>query len=115
MVSVMSHNAATRQSDRGMAGRMPPLLLSPMARPLRALSTGGFAALIQLGVLAVLDHQHWAPVLANIVALLIGTQVNFVLSYHITWHDRRPPKGASHVVLRRWIAYQLSNAGAALL
>jgi putative flippase GtrA len=52
---------------------------------------------------------------ANAVALLLSTQVNFVLSYLFTWRDRRPHAGTAPVVLLRWVAYQGSVAGTALL
>ena len=91
------------------------LLLSDVARPLRFACTGGLAALVQLGMLDALTHWRWTPILANAVALLLSTQLNFVLSYLFTWRDRRPRTGTPLGVLGRWATYQGSVAGTALL
>ncbi len=85
------------------------------ARPLRFALTGGIAALVQLGILDALTDARWTPILADAVALLLSTQVNFVLSYRYTWRDRRPRAGAPRAVLGRWATYQGSTAGTALL
>jgi putative flippase GtrA len=90
-------------------------LRSRAARPLRFACTGGLAALVQLGMLDALTEWRWTPILANAVALLLSTQLNFVLSYLFTWGDRRPRTGRPVVVLGRWAAYQGSVAGTALL
>lgn len=84
-------------------------------RPLRFLCTGAFAALVQLSILDAFTEQHWTPIAANAVALLLSTQVNFVLSYVFTWGDRRPLQATPRAVLGRWTVYQGSTAGAALL
>ncbi len=88
---------------------------SRAARPLRFALTGGIAALVQLGILDALTDARWTPILADAVALLLSTQVNFVLSYRYTWRDRRPRAGAPRAVLGRWATYQGSTAGTALL
>jgi putative flippase GtrA len=90
-------------------------LQSPAARPLRFACTGGLAALVQLGMLDVLTDWRWTPILANAVALLLATQLNFALSYVFTWGDRRPRTGRPVTVLGRWATYQGSVAGTALL
>ena len=94
---------------------MRAFLRSRAARPLRFACTGGLAALVQLGMLDALTHWRWTPILANAVALLLSTQLNFVLSYLFTWADRRPRTGRPVAVLGRWAAYQGSVAGTALL
>ncbi len=108
---------------RGCAGQGPvggevamrTFLWSRAARPLRFAGTGGIAALVQLGLLDALTAGRWTPVLADAVALLLSTQVNFALSYVFTWRDRRPRAASPRVVLGRWAAYQGSTAGTALL
>lgn len=90
-------------------------LLSPVARPLRSACTGGIAALLQLGLLDTLVHGRVTPLLANAAALVVSTQINFILSYLFTWYDRRPPQRVSRVVLRWWATYQGSSAGTAAL
>lgn len=88
---------------------------SSAARPLRFACTGGIAALAQLGLLDTLTDHHWAPIPANVVALLLSTQLNFVLSYLFTWGDRRARAASPVAVLGRWAAYQGSVGGTALL
>jgi len=85
------------------------------ARLLRFALTGGSAALVQLGILDALTDGRWPPIPADAVALLLSTQVNFVLSYLYTWRDRRPRARTPRAVLGRWAAYQGSAGGAALL
>lgn len=94
---------------------MKTFLWSRAGRPLRFACTGGAAALVQLAILDALIDAHWSEIPANAVALVISTQVNFVLSYLFTWHDRRPAAGAPSVVLGRWAAYQGSVTGTAVL
>ena len=86
-----------------------------VTRPLRFACTGGAAALVQLGILAALSASHWAPIAANALALLLSTQVNFVLSYLFTWGDRRSRSAPRRALLGRWAAYQGSTAGTAIL
>ncbi len=102
---------ATRRARRGVTA----FLWSKAARPLRFACTGGAAALVQLAILDALLDARWSPIPANVVALLLSTQVNFVLSYLFTWHDRRPVVGTPLVVLGRWAAYQGSVTGTAVL
>ena len=85
------------------------------ARLLGVLCTGSIAALAQLGLLAALTQQHWNPTLAEGVALVLGAQVNFVLSYRFTWRDRRPPGWTPVAVARRWSLYQGATAATAML
>lgn len=85
------------------------------ARLLRFATTGGAAALVQLVILDTLVERHWAPLPADIVAVVLSTQVNFVLSYIFTWGDRRPLHSSRSLVLTRWARYQGSVAGTAAL
>ena len=96
------------------AQRGVDLLLSEAGRPVRLVCTGGVAALCQLSLLSALSHQGWNPALANITASLLGTEVNFALSFLFTWRDRCSSRGVKQV-LRRWIAYHTSIVGTLLL
>jgi len=96
--------------------QLTALLLSPLARPLRALAMGSLSALVQFGLLDILiDARHWHPLPASALALLLGAQVNFVLSYIVTWHDRHSDHRRTGLVLRRWLAYQGATIGTAAL
>jgi putative flippase GtrA len=90
-------------------------LLSERARPLRFAVTGGLTGVLQLALLALLTRHGWNAIPANAVALLLSTQVNFALSHLFTWRDRRPHAGTLPIVVMRWVAYQGSVAGTALL
>jgi len=91
------------------------LLLSEAARPVRFFCTGGVAGLLQLGLLETLVQSGWNPVLANVVAALLTTQVNFVLSLLFTWYDRQPDSAMKQAFLIRWLSYQGVSLGALLL
>ena len=80
--------------------------LSSRWRPLRFACTGCAAAVVQLVLLESLTDAHWPIFAAEVAALLISTQVNFVLSYLITWGDRRLAGIRLNGVLRRWAGYQ---------
>ncbi len=86
-------------------------LLSPSARPLRFVGTGAIGATIQLTSLAVLIHEGWHDIPANVVAFLAAAQVTFLLSYALTWHDRRAPG----TKFRAWLFYHASITVTALL
>jgi len=96
--------------------RLTALLLSPLARPLRALGTGSLSALVQFALLDILiDWRHWHPLPASALALLLGAQVNFVLSYLVTWHDRQADRRRPGLIPQRWLAYQVATIGTAAL
>jgi len=96
--------------------RLIALLLSPLARPLRALGTGSLSALVQFALLTLLiDWRHWHPLPASALALLLGAQVNFVLSDVVTWHDRHADHRRTGLIPRRWLAYQGATIGTAAL
>lgn len=86
-------------------------LSSPAARPFRFIGTGVTAAAIQLGTLTLLIHLGWHDIPANVVAFLFAAQINFVLSYNLTWHDRHAPGTR----LRCWLLFHGSIALMALL
>ena len=91
------------------------VLFSPQARLVRFAGTGLVAALIQLGILNWLLHLHWNPLGANLLTFLLAAQINFLLSYTFTWHDRHPLWRDRRVLLARWLAFHLSISGTALL
>jgi len=81
----------------------------------RFASTGIAAAIVQLLLLDRFDDAGWQPLLANALALLLSTQVNFILSYLYTWGDRRPGDESTHAIGVRWLEYHSSAAVAAVL
>ncbi len=91
------------------------MLLSPKARPIRALYTGAAAALLQIGVLDLLVDDHWAKLPAAAIALLCGAQLNFVLSTLFTWRDRRPAGTYGRQIICQWLRYQGTIASTAVL
>ncbi len=88
---------------------------SRAARPLRFACTGGVAAAAQLALLHALLGRGWVAMAAEVVALLVSTQVNFALSSLFTWRDRRLASPFGLALLTRWVTYQWSGAGAAAL
>ncbi len=68
---------------------------------------------MQLALLDTLVERHWSPLPADIVAVVLSTQVNFVLSYLFTWGDRRPLHSSAPLVFGRWARYQGSVGGTA--
>jgi putative flippase GtrA len=102
--------AALNERD-GWRANATHLVLSNVARPLRFIITGGLAGLVQLGLLALLTHHGWDAFLANSLALLVAAQLNFALSAVFTWGDRFQLTS----VPRRWLLFQGSIAGTALL
>jgi putative flippase GtrA len=96
------------------------LFLSPAARPLRFVGTGGTAGAVQLLLLGVLTAHGWNAVLANGVAFLLAAQVNFALSLTVTWRDRHPEStrsGPATVawVTRCWLLFHGSIAAMAIV
>jgi len=81
-------------------------------RLLRACGTSAVSGPAQLGVYIALTRLAWSPPAANAIALVVATQVSFVLSCVVIWPDRG---GAWTRVLRRWAAFQGSALGTSLL
>ena len=90
-------------------------LLSERARPLRFAITGGFAGLLQLGLLFLLVGRGAAPLPANALAFLAAAQVNFLLSQAFTWRDRPLIKSPRTVLFQRWLAFHACISGTAAL
>ncbi len=91
----------TRLPDRGtIAG-----YVYGAPRIVRFLSVGGVASLLQLFLLYLIQLTGISKLLANFFAFEISTQVNFTLSYLITWYDRTPKKPTVRYVIERWLAF----------
>jgi putative flippase GtrA len=84
-------------------------------RPLRFALTGGLAAVYQLTLLALLTRLGWPDEPANVVAFVLSTQLNFVLSSRVTWRDRLAATDGKAGPWRRWLAYQASTASMAVI
>lgn len=95
--------------------RLRALLLSPAARPLRFAGTGGTAGAVQLLLLAVMTRHGWNPVAANGVAFLLAAQLNFALSWTLTWRDRYPDGRRFASLGRSWLLFHGSIAFMALV
>ena len=95
--------------------RLPSVIYSDAARPVRFALTGGTAGLMQLGLLYALTNQGLNPVLANAAAFLLAAQFNFSLSQIFTWYDRWPSGSAKRMLLTRWLAFHGAIAGTAML
>ena len=74
-------------------------------RIVRFVSVGGVASLLQLFLLYVIQLTGISKLLANFFAFEISTQVNFTLSYFITWYDRTPKKPTVRYVVERLMAF----------
>jgi putative flippase GtrA len=74
-------------------------------RIVRFLFVGGVASLLQLLLLYLIQLTGISKLLANFFAFEISTQVNFVLSYFITWYDRTPEKPTVRYVVERLLAF----------
>ena len=71
----------------------------------RFLAVGGVASLLQLSLLYVIQLSGIPKLLANFFAFEISTQVNFALSYLITWHERTPERPTVRYILQRLFAF----------
>ena len=86
-----------------------PLLL----RLARFTSVGLCCFAVQAGILLVLREAHIPLTLANAAGFAISAQVNFLLSTHFTWADRRIPFAETKATAARWVSFQ-ATAGLAL-
>ncbi len=71
----------------------------------RFLMVGGVASLLQLSLLYVIQLSGISKLLANFFAFEISSQVNFALSYLITWHERTPERPTVRYILQRLFAF----------
>jgi putative flippase GtrA len=97
-------------------------LFSGKARPIRFFLVGQTATLTQLCVLYALTSLGWLPGVANAVALVLSSQVNFLLSATFTWRDRdaletrRERNGTTAlIILGRWARFMSGIAVTTLL
>jgi putative flippase GtrA len=67
----------------------------------------------QLVLLTLFTWCGWGADAAEVVAFLLATQANFVLSSYLTWRDRLAAPGEATAAWRRWVAYQGSTAAMA--
>ena len=72
---------------------------------IRFLAVGGVVSLLQLFLLYVIQLSGISKLLANFFAFEISTQVNFALSYLITWHERTPERPTVRYILQRFFAF----------
>lgn len=86
--------------------------LTGRARLLRFVCVGVGVTVAQLGLLLALAPLALAPLVANILALLLAAQLNFALSSAFTWGDR-PSHGWRFA--RRWLRFMASIAGTLLV
>lgn len=65
---------------------------------------------IQAGILLALRGAGTPDTLANAIGFLASAQVNFLLSAHFTWSDRRLPSAEPRPVALRWASFQATVA-----
>jgi putative flippase GtrA len=75
-------------------------------------AVGFFCLLIQLLILHTLKPAVH-PVTANGIGFITSAQLNFLLSYHFTWHDSDRKKGL--LLAGTWVQFNLVVFGAALV
>ncbi len=90
-------------------------LLDRVPRPLRFAAVGGSCALVQLALLSLFVQGRVEVYLANTLAFLLSTQVNFVLSSLITWRDRTQPTDHRATVARRLLGYNVTALGSLVI
>lgn len=67
-------------------------------------AVGTLCLLIQLLFLSILEH-YTHPTIANGIGFLISAQLNFILSYYVTWHDSARKKG--RYLAATWVNFNL--------
>lgn len=89
--------------------------LDRVPRLIRFGAVGTVCALFQLVVLSALVHLQLELHLANTLAFIISTQLNFTLSSLITWRDRRAPSHSLVIGARRLAGYNVLALGSLLI
>ena len=74
-------------------------------RLIRFCFVGGFCGLVQMAFLYVFVTRGVQENLSNLVAFIISVQINFFLSYFITWNDRRNPSLKLTKLARRLVFF----------
>lgn len=99
------------QNLAGRPNSLGSLLHARAPRLLRFAGSGLAAGLVQLGLLALLLRAGWPDLAANVVAFVLGAQINFTLSSLFTWRDRRDGRP----LWRHWLVYHGAILSMALL
>lgn len=89
----------------------PASRLTDSGRISRYLLVGGTTALIQLMLLALLVRNGWPHDLSAALAIVLTTELSFILSSTITWHDRLSTQHWS----KRWLLFHVSTGAMAAL
>ena len=89
--------------------------LDRVPRLIRFGAVGSVCALFQLVVLSALVHLQLELHLANTLAFIVSTQLNFVLSSLITWRDRRVLSRSLVTGARRLAGYNVLALGSLLI
>jgi putative flippase GtrA len=90
-------------------------LIARTPRLIRFGAVGSTCALLQLLALGVLGHLGLELHVANILAFILSTQVNFALSSAITWRDRRMLRTTPGNAARRLAGYNALALGSLLI
>jgi len=84
--------------------RLPAMLGSGAARPIRFGAVGLITFGVQMGCFAALHGSGLSPVISNAIALAIAVQFNFAANQLFVWADQ-PVTLLSLGFVRRWIAF----------
>jgi putative flippase GtrA len=122
------HCGGTRVDAHDLAGRSAPrhvrcwglpsvaalVAYGTRVRLIRFAAVGGASGVVQLTLLALLTRAGWSPLLANLLGFILSAQLNFTMSYLITWSDR-VSLYARWQIVGRWARFHASIVGAAAL
>lgn len=95
----------------GAVGRQ----IDRVPRLIRFGAVGCICALFQLLVLSLLVRAQFEAHIANTVAFLASTQINFALSSTITWRDRRASARSLTLMGRRLLGYNTLALGSLVI
>jgi putative flippase GtrA len=84
--------------------RLPAMLGSGAARPIRFGAVGLITFGVQMGCFAGLHASGLSALVANAIALAIAVQFNFAANQLFVWADQ-PVKLMSRAVVKRWVAF----------
>jgi putative flippase GtrA len=102
------------RASRSLAAALGQLL-DRVPRLIRFGAVGSLCAICQLILLSLLVHARTEAHVANTLAFLASTQLNFVLSSLITWRDRRSVARSFATVGRRLLGYNTLSLGSLLI
>jgi putative flippase GtrA len=69
-------------------------------------AVGAFCFAVQLALLAIAVHAGAGRPAANGIGFALSAQVNFLLSTHLTWRDRKATRRRGTGI--RWLAYNVT-------